>query len=172
MASTQAKNNTPCVHCRFSRHIAQRVISADQWWSVRHWLWGWGDVEGTVDFHEVCRGQFAVYEGEKHDCWQAFFLNPEIGPEVVADWKTGRKTGSFRKHEHAHGNWQHAITNTERPGRCRFTAVHVWMLKIGNSRIHELGCKHAVQHCSNAVQTSIVLKGWLRVSDHVWCKVP
>ena len=29
MASTQAKNNTPCVQCRFSRHnITQRVISA------------------------------------------------------------------------------------------------------------------------------------------------
>ena len=73
--------------------------TSDQCWSVRHWLWGWGDVEGTVDFHEVCRGQFAVYEGEKHVCWQAFFFksgNPEIGPEVVAGWKTGRKTGSFQ----------------------------------------------------------------------------
>ena len=79
MASTQAKNNTPCVQCRFSRHnITQRVISAAL--IVRL-----GEVEeGTVDFYEVCRGQFAVYEGEKHDCWQAFFLNPEIGPEVVA----------------------------------------------------------------------------------------
>ena len=48
------------------------------------WEGVWGEDEGTVDFHEVCRGQFAVYEGEKHDCWQAFFLNPEIGPEVVA----------------------------------------------------------------------------------------
>ena len=167
MASTQAKNNTPCVQCRFSRHnITQRVISAAL--IVRL---GRGR-RGHSRFLRGLQRAVCSLRGWKTRLLASIFLNPEIGPEVVADWKTGRKTGSFRKHEHAHGNWQHAITNTERPGRCRFTAVHVWMLKIGNSRIHELGCKHAVQHCSNAVQTSIVLKGWLRVSDHVWCKVP
>ena len=97
MASTKVRS-WPQFKPRITHHacsVGFHVILHNEW-SVRHWLWGWGEVEGTVDFHEVCRGQFAVYEGEKHDCWQAFFLNPEIGPEVVAGWKTGRKTGSFQ----------------------------------------------------------------------------